>query len=80
MTHSTEDRGSIKSVYQFNSRVLARFITGLRENGEIEPFFVCGALNINANRFDLELERAKEKTECGVAGILTQPVLSEGQR
>lgn len=73
----TEERGSVKSVYQFNSRVLARFITGLRENGEIEPFFVCGALNINANRFDLELERAKEKTECGVEAFLTQPVLSE---
>ena len=73
----TEDRGNVKSVYQFNSRVLARFITGLRESGEAEPFFVCGALNINAVRFDLELERAKEKTACGVEAFLTQPVLSE---
>ena len=73
----TGDRGSVKSVYQFNSRVLAKFICGLGESGEAEPFFVCGGLNINAVRFDLELERAKEKMDCGVSAFLTQPVLSE---
>ena len=73
----TSDRGSVKSVYQFNSRVLAKFIRGLSESGETESFFVCGGLNINAVRFDLELERAKEKMDCGVAAFLTQPVLSE---
>ena len=73
----TGDRGSVKSVYQFNSRVLAKFIRGLGESGEAEPFFVCGGLNINAVRFDSELDRAKEKMECGVSAFLTQPVLSE---
>ena len=73
----TGDRGSVKSVYQFNSRVLAKFIRGLGESGEAEPFFVCGGLNINAMRFDLELERAKEKMDCGMSAFLTQPVLSE---
>ena len=73
----TGDRGSVKSVYQFNSRVLAKFIRGLGESDEAEPFFVCGGLNINAVRFDLELERAKEKMDCGVSAFLTQPVLSE---
>ena len=73
----TGDRGSVKSVYQFNSRVLAKFIRGLGESGEAEPFFVCGGLNINAVRFDSELERAKEKMDCGVLAFLTQPVLSE---
>lgn len=73
----TGDRGSVKSVYQFNSRVLAKFIRGLGESGEAEPFFVCGGLNINAVRFDLELDRAKEKMDCGVSAFLTQPVLSE---
>lgn len=73
----TGDRGSVKSVYQFNSRVLAKFIRGLGESGEAEPFFVCGGLNINAVRFDLELERAREKMDCGVSAFLTQPVLSE---
>lgn len=73
----TGDRGSVKSVYQFNSRVLAKFIRGLGESGEAEPFFVCGGLNINAVHFDSELERAKEKMDCGVSAFLTQPVLSE---
>ena len=73
----TGDRGSVKSVYQFNSRVLAKFIRGLGESGEAEPCFVCGGLNINAVRFDSELDRAKEKMDCGVSAFLTQPVLSE---
>lgn len=73
----TGDRGNVKSVYQFNSRVLAKFIRGLGESGEAEPFFVCGGLNINAVRFDSELDRAKEKMDCGVSAFLTQPVLSE---
>ena len=73
----TGDRGSVKSVYQFNSRVLAKFIRGLGESGEAEPFFVCGGLNINAVHFDSELDRAKEKMDCGVSAFLTQPVLSE---
>ena len=73
----TGDRGSVKSVYQFKSRVLAKFIRGLGESGEAEPFFVCGGLNINAVRFDSELDRAKEKMDCGVSAFLTQPVLSE---
>lgn len=73
----TGDRGSVKSVYQFNSRVLAKFIRGLGESGEADPFFVCGGLNINAVRFDSELDRAKEKMDCGVSAFLTQPVLSE---
>lgn len=73
----TGDRGSVKSVYQFNSRVLAKFIRGLGESGEAEPFFVCSGLNINAVRFDSELDRAKEKMDCGVSAFLTQPVLSE---
>ena len=73
----TGDRGSVKSGDQFNSRVLAKFIRGLGESGEAEPFFVCGGLNINAVRFDSELDRAKEKMDCGVSAFLTQPVLSE---
>lgn len=57
--------------------MLAKFIRGLSESDETDPFFVCGGLNINAVRFDLELERAKEKMDCGVSAFLTQPVLSE---
>ena len=71
------DRESVKSVFQFNSRVLARFVSSLSQTGEAEPFFLCGALNINAVNFEVELSRAREKEECGVQAFLTQPVLSE---
>lgn len=73
----TDDRQSVKSVFQFNSRVFARFVKSLSQSGETEPFFLCGALNINAVNFDAELERAKDKESCGVEAFLTQPVLSE---
>ena len=73
----TDDRESVKSVFQFNSRVLARFVKSLSQSGETEPFFLCGALNVNAANFDAELERAKDKQNCGVEAFLTQPVLSQ---
>ncbi|MBQ8620292.1 MAG: bifunctional homocysteine S-methyltransferase/methylenetetrahydrofolate reductase, partial [Clostridia bacterium] len=73
----TDDRESVKSVFQFNSRVFARFVRSLSQSGETEPFFLCGALNINAVNFDAELERAKDKEACGVEAFLTQPVLSK---
>ena len=72
----TDDRENVKSVFQFNSRVLARFVKSLEQSGEADPFFLCGALNINAANFAAELERAKAKEECGVEAFLTQPVLS----
>ncbi|MBQ7886475.1 MAG: bifunctional homocysteine S-methyltransferase/methylenetetrahydrofolate reductase [Clostridia bacterium] len=73
----TDDRESVKSVFQFNSRVLARFVSSLSQSGETEPFFLCGALNVNAVNFDAELARAKDKEACGVEAFLTQPVLSD---
>ncbi len=73
----TSDRGSVKSVFQFNSRVLARFVRSLAQSGETDPFFLCGALNVNAVNFDSELERAKDKEACGIEAFLTQPVLSK---
>ena len=73
----TSDRGSVKSVFQFNSRVLARFVHSLSGSGETAPFFLCGALNVNAANFDSELARARDKEACGIEAFLTQPVLSE---
>ena len=73
----TSDRCSVKSVFQFNSRVLARFVRSLAASGETEPFFLCGALNVNATNFEQELARAVQKQECGMEAFLTQPVLSE---
>ena len=72
----TAERDEVKSVYQFNSRKMAHFIRGLEKKGEIHPFHVFGALNINAMNFDAELGRAEKKIEKGMQGLLTQPVLS----
>jgi len=72
-----DDRGNIKSVFQFNSRMMARFVRSLSDAGETAPFYLCGALNINAPNFEMELERAKDKESSGVQAFLTQPVLSE---
>ena len=74
----TAERDEVKSVYQFNSRKLARYIVSLAGEGREmpAPMTVFGALNLNARNFDVELRRAAEKLESGMSGFLTQPVLS----
>ena len=74
----TAERDEIKSVYNFNSAMLAGYIRDLNEKGVFRrPFDVFGALNINAPRFDLELNRARRKIEHGMSMFLTQPILSK---
>lgn len=70
-------RDEVKSVYNFNSRMLAKYITSLNETVLSTPFRVFGALNLNAVNFRVQLELAKEKEENGICGFLTQPVLTE---
>ena len=70
------DRDEVKSVFNFNSRKLARYVTGLNENVFSAPFHVFGALNLNAHNFDKQLTLAEEKEANGMSGFLTQPVLS----
>lgn len=72
----TEERDEVKSVFNFNSRKLARYISGLNEGALRTPFQIFGALNLNARNFEMQLKIAKEKEESGVSGFLTQPVLS----
>ena len=72
----TEDRDEVKSVFNFNSRKLARFVSVLNESTLRASMRIYGALNLNARNFEVELRRAQEKEECGVTGFLTQPVLS----
>lgn len=69
-------RDEVKSVYNFNSRMLAGYITGLGKTLLPTPFHVFGALNVNARNFHVQLELAKEKEKNGVCGFLTQPVLT----
>ncbi|MBR5109048.1 MAG: methylenetetrahydrofolate reductase [Clostridia bacterium] len=75
---SHEDREQVKGVFQMTSRTLAGYIVDLAEQGKLSPFFLCGALNVNALHFDQELRRAKAKEESGIQAFLTQPV--SGQR
>ncbi len=70
-------REEIKSVYQFNSRLLAGFVSSLNENELEVPFRVYGALNVNAVNFDSQIEIARNKIEKGMSCLLTQPVLTE---
>lgn len=72
----TAERGTIKSVFNFNSVVLANYIHDLGEEFIRGPFRVFGALNLNALNFDSQLRHAKDKLEHGVDAFLTQPVHS----
>ena len=69
-------RDEVKSVYNFNSRRLIRYIRGLNEAVLPTPFHIFAALNVNARNFRIQLEMAKEKEENGADAFLTQPVLS----
>lgn len=73
----TAERDEVKSVFNFNSRKLAQFISDLNETELTAPFKVFGALNVNARNFAVELKRAQQKVENGISGFLTQPVLTE---
>ena len=72
----TEDRDEVKSVFNFNSRKLAQYVSGLNQQVLATPFRIFGALNLNAKNFGMQLKIAQEKEACGVTGFLTQPVLS----
>lgn len=71
------ERDEVKSVFQFNSRMLASYIKSLNENEFKHSVMVYGALNVNAKNFDRELERTVKKVENGMFGFLTQPILTE---
>ncbi len=71
------ERDAVKSVFQFNSKMLAGFITSLNENELQKPFRVFGALNLNVRHFDRQLQLAHEKIKNGVSCFMTQPVHSQ---
>ncbi len=66
----------VKAVYEFNSRMLMHHITQLNESLFHNPFYLYGALNINAVNFDVQLRMAKEKINHGAVAFFTQPVMS----
>lgn len=70
-------RNQVKTMFSYNSAVLARHIQTFNEEIFAEnPFLVSGALNINAVNFDSQLRHAQKKLESGVGVLFTQPVLS----
>ncbi len=73
----TADRNEVKSVYNFNSRMLAGYITAISQKSLTTPFKIFAALNVNAQNFDVQLKIAKEKEKNGVCGFLTQPILTK---
>ena len=64
-------------VFQFNSFTLMNLISNLNREVFLEnPYTVCGALNVNAQNFDAELQRAQKKIASGTMVLLTQPIFS----
>lgn len=72
----TAERDEVKSVYQFNSRKMAAFVSGLGQTALPGSFHLFGALNVNARNFDIQLRLAQEKLQKGMIGFLTQPILT----
>ncbi len=73
----TAQRDEVKAVYESNSRMLMGHISSLHQTSFASPFYLYGALNINATNIDVQLRLAKQKIEKGAMAFFTQPVLSE---
>lgn len=72
----TAQRDEVKSVFNFNSRMLAKYIRNLNETLFDDGFSIFGALNVNAKNFDIQLDMASEKEQNGMVGFLTQPIMT----
>ncbi|PRR82141.1 bifunctional homocysteine S-methyltransferase/methylenetetrahydrofolate reductase [Clostridium vincentii] len=70
-------KDEIKTMFSFNSAVLAKHITTLNEEIFKNPFNICAALNVNAINFESELNQARKKIISGVSMFLTQPILTK---
>lgn len=73
----TAEKDEIKPVFNFNSRLLAKYISELNEKVFTNKMVISAGLNINARNFELELNKARKKVEFGVEVFYTQPVISE---
>lgn len=71
------EKDEIKPVFNFNSRLLSKYISDLNERVFTNKMVISAGLNINARNFELELNKAIKKVECGVEVFYTQPVVSE---
>lgn len=72
------ERDHVKTMFSFNSAVLANHIRTLNQQlFANNPFLVSGALNINALQFESQLVHARRKIENGVSVLFTQPILTQ---
>ena len=72
----TAERDEVKSVFNFHARMLIRYINELNQSVFRTPFFIGGALNVNAANFDAQLRMAEEKSKNGAGVLLTQPIMT----
>ena len=70
-------RDEVKSVYNFNSRKLIKFVDSMNKAVLPAPFHIFAALNVNARNFAIQLDLAQKKEDNGADGFLTQPVLTD---
>ena len=72
------ERGLVKTMFSYNSAVLANHIRTLNEQiFQNNPFMISGALNVNAVNFDSQIIHAKRKISQGIDVLFTQPILTE---
>ena len=73
-----DERAFTKSVFDFNSIKMMKFLQGMNEEVfQEDPIFYGGALNQNGANPEKIAERMKKKMDAGCAFFLTQPVYSE---
>ncbi len=70
------NRDEVKSVYNFNSRKLIKYVDGLNQTVLPNPFRIFAALNVNVRNYGVQMEMALKKEANGALAFLTQPVLS----
>ena len=72
----TAEKDEVKSVFQFNSTKFAALVSDMNEKVFTNKMNIGAAININANKFDLEIKRAQAKEKAGVNVFYTQPAIS----
>jgi homocysteine S-methyltransferase len=70
------NRDEVKSVYNFNSRKLIKYVDALNQTVLPNPFRVFAALNLNVRNIGVQMDIALKKEQNGALAFLTQPVLS----
>lgn len=68
-------RGSVKSVFNFDSVGMMRIINDMNEEHfEEAPICYGGAINQGRRNLEVEIQRVKKKMEAGATFFLTQPI------